>query len=308
MLLLINRGCNLRCEFCDLWQDHDQMEVSQVLQLVDDAVKISTKTLVITGGEPFLHPDLFDVVAAARAKGLAVNITTNGTLINRRWDEMIASGVSSLSFSIDGLEATHDDLRGQRGAWRKTMAAIERVVAHGGLSPSVYFTVPHKNVSELVDVFDAVHQAGADFDFWPVNDAEDLYLRSEQERKIFLEAVDHIGSRLPAVAARRAYYEAGLAYHQGEAGPVRCLGLVDQFGVKYTGEFLPCCVWDGSGLVLGNVNQTPLADLWRSEAVRQFREGMFHEGCTAGCFNHSLYEFEQSTGLPARLGAAAPMR
>ena len=308
MLLLVNRGCNLRCSFCDLWEEHVHMPFEQILPLLDDAAAIGTRTLVLTGGEPFLHPDLFAIVEAARARGMGVNITTNGTLLDRRWDEVVASGVASLSFSIDGLEPTHDGLRGQKGAFRRTMAALERVVDHGGLSPSVYFTVTSTNVHELVEVFERVHALGADFDFWPVNDAEDLYLRSRADREAFLAAVDHIGTKLPAVAARRAYYAAGLAYHAGEAGPVRCLGLVDQFGVKYTGEFLPCCVWDGAGLVLGNVNETPLRELWVAPEVQAFRERMFHTGCDAGCFNHSLYEFEVSTGLPAPVGTTPAAR
>ena len=306
MLLLVNRGCNLRCSFCDLWEGHVHMPLEQVLPLLDDAAAIGTRTLVLTGGEPFLHPDLFTIVAEGRARGMGVNITTNGTLLDRRWDEVVSSGVSSLSFSIDGLAETHDTLRGQQGSWRRTMAAIERAVRHGGLSPSVYFTVTRTNVRELIEVFDRVHALGAGFDFWPVNDAQDLYLRSPEDRAAFLAAVDHIGARLSEVADRRTYYQAGLAYHAGESGPVRCLGLVDQFGVKYTGEFLPCCVWDGSGLVLGNVNETPLRELWSAPEVQAFREGMFHEGCTAGCFNHSLYEFEVSTGLPAPVRPAPP--
>ena len=86
----------------------------RLIPLLDEAVSIGTRTLVITGGEPFIHPDLFEAVAAAKARGLAVNITTNGTLIDKRWEELIASGVDSLSFSIDGMGASHDTLRDRR--------------------------------------------------------------------------------------------------------------------------------------------------------------------------------------------------
>jgi MoaA/NifB/PqqE/SkfB family radical SAM enzyme/glycosyltransferase involved in cell wall biosynthesis len=302
LLLLINRGCNLRCSFCDLWEGHVHMPLPQILNLLDEAVAIGTQTLVITGGEPFLHPDLFAVVAEARARGLGVNITTNGTLLNRHWDDVVKSGVDSLSFSIDGLAETHDRLRGLVGAWKLTMAAVARATAHPGLSTSVYFTVTRDNVRELVPVFEQVRALGADFDFWPVNDAPDLYVVDPADQAVFRDAIDHIGAVLPDVAARRSYYEAGLAYHAGKGGPVRCLGLVDQYGIKYTGELMPCCVWDGSGLVQGNVFETPLRELWTSAGVQRFREALFHEGCGVGCFNHSLYEFEVSTGLPTRPG------
>lgn len=299
LLLLINRGCNLRCVFCDLWSDHRNMPVDErVVPLFDEALAIGTRTLVLTGGEPFLHPDLFRAVRAAKARGMGVNITTNGTLLDRRWEEVVTSGVDSLSFSVDGLETTHDRLRGRKGAWQRTMAAMERVIAHGGIGVSVYFTVTRDNVRELVEVYEQVRALGARFDFWPVNDAPDLYLRTEDDARAWREAVAHIAARETDVAERVGYYLRGLDYHAGRMGPVRCLGFVDQYGVRFDGALLPCCVWGGDGLVVGNVFERPLRELWHAPEVQRFREQMFAQGCAAGCFNHSLYEFERSTRLP----------
>ena len=159
----------------------------------------------------------------------------------------------------------------------------------------------NKNVSELTAVFDLARSHGAGFDFWPVNDAPDLYLTTDDDKAKWRQAVTHIANQDLEVAARAAYYEEGLGYHAGVDGPVRCLGLIDQYGVTYTGDLLPCCVWGGEGLVVGNVFETPLRDLWASDAVQGHREGMFRDGCSAGCYNHSLYEFEVATGETFRV-------
>ena len=98
------------------------------------------------------------------------------------------------------------------------------------------------------------------------------------------------------VAARESYYQHGLNYHAGEGGHNRCLGLIDQYGVTFDGDFIPCCVWGEDELVLGNVFRTPLRELWGSEAVQMERERMYRDGCSVGCYNHSLYEFEVATG------------
>ena len=139
-------------------------------------------------------------------------------------------------------------------------------------------------------------------DFWFVNDAPDLYLRTKSDKATWRDAVEYIAAQDIEVAARAAYYEESLSYHDGRSGPVRCLGLIDQYGVTYEGDLLPCCVWGGDGLVVGNVFDTPLRELWASEVVQAHREGMFDDGCSAGCYNHSLYEFEVATGESFRVG------
>jgi len=230
-----------------------------------------------------------------------VNITTNGTLVDKRWDAMVSSSVDSLSFSIDGLESTHDRLRGKVGSWTKTLAALQRVL-EAGIHASVYMVVTRENVHELPQVHAMVKDLGADFDFWPVNDAPDHYLKTPEDRARWKAALAALAAGDPQIAARRAYYETALDYHGEGLGPVRCLGLVDQYGVTFDGRFLPCCVWGGEGLEVGNVFETPLTELWTRPDVQRYRESLFHEGCSAGCFNHSLYEFEQSTGLSFRSG------
>ena len=301
MLLLINRGCNLKCSFCDLWQDFENMPLERILPLLDQAVAIGTKTLVITGGEPFIHPDLWTVVQAAKSRGLSVNITTNGTLIDKHWDALVSSGVDSLSFSIDGMPNTHDTLRGQKGAWKRTVAGLDRVTLHTQMATSIYCVVTNKNVTELPAVYDLARSKGAHFDFWPVNDAPDLYLTSQADKAAWHRALAHIAAQEPEVAARRGYYEEGLDYHAGKSGPVRCLGLVDQYGVTYDGRLLPCCVWGGEGLTVGNVFERALTELWRDDDVQAYRERMVRDGCSAGCYNHSLYEYATSTGESFRV-------
>ena len=215
LLLLVNRGCNLRCGFCELWEDPDEMALSQALGLLGEARAIGTETLVITGGEPFMYKPLFELVQAAKALGMGVNITTNGTLIEKRWEELVESGVDSLSVSLDGLAPTHDRLRGQAGCHGRTWRGIEKLRADSQIGLSVYFVVTKDNVGELVEVFEQARAVGAEFDFWPVNDARELYLRSEADQHTYREAVAHIAARYPRVAARRLFDTEGLAYHAG---------------------------------------------------------------------------------------------
>ena len=301
LLFLVNRGCNLRCVFCDLWDRPENVPIHRALRLVEEAAGIGTKVLVLTGGEPLLHPDLPALVRHARSLGMAVNVTTNGTLVDRHLPALAEAGLTSMSFSLDGLAATHDRLRGQRGAFKRTWAQLLRTIHDGRVETAVYFTVTNQNVRELAQVYERATAAGARFDFWPVNDAPDLYLTSEADRAAWLGALETLSGRDPEVARKAHYYAEALRYHAGEKGRVRCLGLVDQYGVTYTGDLLPCCVWGGEGLKVGNVFSTPLGELWRSPEVQSYREGLWGKGCSAGCYNHSLYELVESTGESHRV-------
>jgi MoaA/NifB/PqqE/SkfB family radical SAM enzyme/glycosyltransferase involved in cell wall biosynthesis len=299
MLLLLNRGCNLRCAFCDLYDHPERMDVAGRLPtLLDQAVRIGTKVAVFTGGEPFLHRELFDAVRMAKERGLGTNVTTNGTLVERRWRQLHASGLDSISVSLDGGPATHDALRGRAGTHAKALRSIERLCADGRIHTAVYFVVTNRNVQELVQVYEQVRELGASFDFWPVNDAPDLALRDPDRVRIYLDAIEHIAAGDPDVAARRAYVERGVDYHAGRLARVRCLGLVDQYGIDWKGDLQPCCVWGEPGLKVGNVFETPLDELWTAPATQAARERITREGCGVDCFNHSLFHYQRCTGEP----------
>ena len=298
MLLLINRGCNLTCAFCDLWDRPQNMDVEKLWPVLDDAALIGTKVLVITGGEPFLHPDLPSVITAATDRGMAVNITTNGLLLKRHWAWLKESGVASLSFSLDGIGEVHDKLRGQEGAYERTLKAIRLVREESNIPCSVYCTVTNQNVHQLWDLYQVCQALGAELDFWPVNDAPDLYLTSDEHKEMWTKQVARIINDNFAYADRRSFYSDSLKYHANQRiDNIRCLGFVEQYGVTYEGDFLPCCVWTGTGLVKGNVFEERLKTLWHSESIHQCRKEMVDEGCSVGCFNHSLYEYRSATGM-----------
>ena len=297
LLLLINKGCNLRCSFCDLWEGKEHISLEQVCSILDDAILIGTKVLVITGGEPLLHPDVFSIIAEAKKRGMVVNMTTNGTLVERFWDALSHAQLDSLSFSLDGIGVVHDGLRGQKGAFDKTVAAIRHIRKETDFHCSVYFVATNQNVHQLIDVFVLAQDLGCDFDFWPVNDAPDLYITEPKDVRKWEEAVAHIAQRSKKAYENMAFYRDGMRYHaqQLSGKSMRCLGLIDQYGITYDGWLIPCCVWGEEGLRVGNVFETPLKTLWEAPEVQQYRVDLYQKGCGVGCFNHSLYEFSAST-------------
>ena len=102
-VLMLTKRCNLHCAFCDITNINEEMSLGDAQKVIDNISKLKATLLVITGGEPFLHPQLFDIVKYAKNKGLKVCITTNGTLIDDNFEQIVDSKVDVLSVSLDGL-------------------------------------------------------------------------------------------------------------------------------------------------------------------------------------------------------------
>lgn len=152
---LTNR-CNLSCRMCSIANSlpkDQELSTAQILHAIDEAQIYGIKEVVLTGGEPFLREDLFEIAKYCHGKGLRSIVTTNGTLINVQMAELIInSEISHLHFSIDGLEQSNDYFRGQ-GAFNKIIKAVsllsERRTKDHFFSLGFACTVMNNNVGQL---------------------------------------------------------------------------------------------------------------------------------------------------------------
>jgi radical SAM protein with 4Fe4S-binding SPASM domain len=298
MVLMLNTSCNLRCEFCNIYKKNQELKLADCKKIIRDAKEIGIRHIVMTGGEPLLHRDFFDIVRYAKELGLEVNLTTNGMLVGRFIDQICDSNIDSVSVSIDGLEEIHDSLRRKKGAFSLAMQGVDLLCKRiGPEKVSLYFVVTNKNVMQLKHVYELARQKGTGFNFWPVNDSKSLYLKSSHDIKAY-RAFIRYASRYEGLSflLKRGYYRKGIDYHAEKEMRTRCLGLSNQFGIDVNGDLLPCCLWGEKELVIGNALETPIKELWDSEKASALRRKIFYEGCGNRCFNHSLYEFSQITG------------
>ncbi|MGQ9524296.1 MAG: radical SAM protein [Armatimonadota bacterium] len=156
------RRCNLRCLHCysdSRDQDYPgELSTEEGMRLIDDLAAFGVPTLLFSGGEPLMRPDVFELAAYAREKGLRCVLSTNGTLIDEATAQKIKeAGFAYVGVSIDGLEDTHDRVRGERGAFRRTLSGI-RNCRDIGIRVGLRFTVHKLNVNELPAIFDLMEQ------------------------------------------------------------------------------------------------------------------------------------------------------
>lgn len=151
----ITDGCNLRCPYCYASSTRKlpgEMETEESLDLVRQAAELGADTLVLTGGEPMLRRDLFEIAAHARGLGMHVNMITNATLIpTEAVARRVAASFDLVTVSIDGGTAElHERTRGE-GTFAKTVAAL-RLLNACGVEPMINHVVSEENVDHLPDL------------------------------------------------------------------------------------------------------------------------------------------------------------
>ncbi|MBD2664915.1 radical SAM domain protein [Richelia sinica FACHB-800] len=128
----ITLKCNLACQHCGSRAGHTrakELSTQEALDLVQQMADVGIKEVTLIGGEAFLRPDWLEIAQAITKAGMLCGMTTGGygiTLDTAR--RMKAAGIQVVSVSVDGLEATHDYIRGRQGAWQwafKTMGNLK---------------------------------------------------------------------------------------------------------------------------------------------------------------------------------------
>jgi heme b synthase len=123
-------ACNLACVHCrasaQATPEPDELTTEEVFELIDQLAEFSRPIFIISGGEPLMRPDIFDIAAYGTQRGLRVAVSPNGTLITREVVRKFGeAGVRRISVSIDGSTAErHDAIRGVPGAFDGAMEGL----------------------------------------------------------------------------------------------------------------------------------------------------------------------------------------
>ena len=160
------RRCNLTCKHCySISADKDfagELSTGEVFRVMDDLKSFKVPALILSGGEPLLRPDIFDIARRSKALGFYTALSSNGTLI----DEVMCARIAEIGFdyvgvSLDGLGPTHDKFRRMNGAFDRSLAGI-RLCRDAGMKVGVRFTLTQDNFHDLSGLLRLVEEEGID--------------------------------------------------------------------------------------------------------------------------------------------------
>ena len=147
------RRCNLKCKHCySISADVDfpgELSTEEVFRVMDDLKAFGVPVLILSGGEPLLRPDIFDISLRAKAMGFYVGLSSNGTLIDAdNIDRIAAVGYDYVGISLDGIGPTHDAFRRREGAFAASINGL-RLCRERGIKVGIRFTLTQDNAGDL---------------------------------------------------------------------------------------------------------------------------------------------------------------
>ncbi len=160
------RRCNLRCVHCrsssELDSDEGAFSTAEALKFLDELAEYAKPVLVLSGGEPLMRRDIWEIAAHGTRLGLRMCMATNGMLVDdQACARMKETGIRMVSLSLDGsTSATHDDFRQQRGAFDGVVRATERLRANG-VPFLVNSSFTKRNQAEIPRVYEVAKKLGA---------------------------------------------------------------------------------------------------------------------------------------------------
>ncbi len=160
------RRCNLCCKHCySISADTDfpgELNTEEVFGVMDDLRQFGVPVLILSGGEPLLRPDIFDISRRAKEMGFYVGLSTNGTKIDENNIDAIRDiGYDYVGISIDGIRETHDRFRQLDGAFDLSMRAV-RLCRQAGIKVGLRFTLTQDNAAELPQLLQLMEQEQVD--------------------------------------------------------------------------------------------------------------------------------------------------
>ncbi len=159
------RRCNLTCKHCYAQSaDHEyagELTTQEVFGTLDDLKAAGVPALILSGGEPLLRPDFFEIAQCAKELGFHVSLSSNGTLIDEPMADRIAAfGFDYVGISLDGLKATHDKFRRLDGAFDLSLAGVRDLHARG-IKVGLRYTMTALNGHDFPALLELMRTEGA---------------------------------------------------------------------------------------------------------------------------------------------------
>lgn len=297
----LTERCNLSCKHCyqsgRMTDELSLREIKEVAGEISDMLRewsetydmVFSRSLTITGGEPFLHEDIFEILEDLRRRGFDVYLLSNGILINREKAKLLSwLGLKGVQVSIEGPEKIHEAIRG-KGSFEASLRGIEQLLA-AGIRVTLNVTLSDINADhfmEMLELSSAIGVQRVGFSrLVPAGRGEkllDMMIKREKLEKLYRSIFSLNTGEFDLVTgdpvASQMLHNGG---HMAGAIPVGgCAAGVSGFTILPDGTITPC---RRLPIPIGNIRKDELREIWAtSKVLADLRDRSRYSGKCGRC-------------------------
>lgn len=307
----LTENCQARCVTCDYWKQHwtNKISTDQAIQVINQLANIGVTTLRMTGGEPLLRRDMFDVLERAQTDTFTtIALQTNGLLLKRFAAQVNTSPITHVVVSLDAVGERNDEIRGVAGYFDKALAGLDAVE---GKTRIIAMTLNQVGAADLPALLDHVDRLGGylacnlpDNRLYFLQDAElsGLWPDEEASESIASTLVERIGGQFTD-------YEMDYLRRYLRAGDPSLVGLNPPCVLGYTTIYIGSDGDMRSGCYalppMGNVLDEDLETILDRPAYRERAQAMLRLECP-GCACNVFKSLRTKNALQDRVRTALP--
>jgi len=288
----ITRNCNLSCVHCRASATngpHDgELDTNDAFRLLDEIAELGQPIVILTGGEPMMRKDLFEIASYGTQKGLKMVMSPNGTLITPETaQKMKTTGIHRISVSIDGPnKESHDQFRGVPGAFEGALKGISYVKT-AGIEFQINTTITQTNLAQIPQIQKMAEDIGAvaHHIFLLVPTGRGKYIQNseitakeyEETLNWFYAQKDKTMLQLKVTCAPHYYRilrqrakedqkKVDFDTYGLDAVTRGCLGGSGFCFISHRGQVQPCGFLNTN---CGNITQASFVDIWQNSSIFQ---------------------------------------
>ena len=295
----VTRECNMKCNHCYINATEKKLDNELTTEegkaVMDQICQVSKPLLVLSGGEPLLRKDIFELIKYGTDKGLKMGLGSNGYLIDDTVAKQLKdAGIATVSISLDSnIPAQHDDFRGVKGAFEKAVNAC-RALRKNDVLVQVNATLTHNNYNQIDDIMSLAEEIGVEnfhlFFLVPTGRGKKLTDISPKKYEdmisnTFAKVTKHKLNVRPSCAPQfmRIAKKMGLDMKQWIRG---CIAGFYYCRIYPNGDVTPCPYLP---IKLGNVREESFKEIWfNSDVFNKLRDSNTLKGKCGACEHRSI--------------------
>jgi len=263
--------CNLNCKYCFNEITNYDIPISKLKDILDQTDKMNVFEVCITGGEPFIREDIFEILDYASRKNYVLLIVTNGTLLTpnniKILDEM--GLINSIQISLDSSdENTHNSVR---GLFTETMLALKEIKKVSSSLPTIGIVIHRQNYGNICNSLQSLSEYCSGFHLMNIqvsNEAlkhkNDLFLNSSTLSETWKE-IERF-SRRNSIKVDIDDYDLKKIETARFTG---CTAGKTKVAITPELNVIPCDM--ARSLIIGNLNEMTLEQIWNSDKANEIR-------------------------------------